>query len=222
MLKGIVFDLDGTLVDSLSVTFSGFNHCFTRQGLPELTPKEIMKHFGLGERQIFARMIGETLADQAYSDFVNYTQNEIRSIPLHEGAGDLIEYCKSKAIPISIVTGRSYDTTVMILKHHGIYDRFISIIAHDHVSLPKPSPEGILLALGKMKLSPKEIMYVGDSAMDVKAAQAAGSISVAALWDLLANHDELAGLNPHHMIRKPAELIPVWEKLKASSVDSIS
>ena len=211
MLKGIVFDLDGTLVDSLSVTFDGFNHAFLKLGSRKHTPQEIMKHFGVGERQIFAQMVGEANADAAYTLFTEYMTHAMGRVPMHSGAREVLEFVKSCQIPTAIVTGRGWTTTEIILKHHGILDQFITVVAHDHVKAGKPSPEGILLALSRMKLAPSEVMYVGDNWADTKAARAAGSISVAALWDHLADRSEIAPHEPHHWAEHPRDILKIWE-----------
>lgn len=94
----------------------------------------------------------------------------------------------------------------MILKHHRLLDRFVTIVANDHVGNPKPSPEGLFLALSRMKLDPKDVLFVGDSPVDMMASRAAGSQGVAALWDLLAKRDLLEPYQPHHWATHPVEI----------------
>ena len=211
MLKGIIFDLDGTLVDSLTTTFEAFNHGIVEHGGRIHAPHEIMKYFGPGEGQIFAKLIGEDKAESAYAACKNYLDANLARVPLHEGVGDLLEKIKSSGIPIAIVTGRSWDTTEMILKHHGLLDRFVTVIANDHVSSPKPSPEGINLALLRMKLEPTQAIYVGDSWVDIRAAHSAQCQGVAALWDALADRSQLEPHEPHHWAETPRLVWQVWE-----------
>lgn len=211
-IKGIVFDLDGTLVDSLSTTFDAFNHGISQHGGRLHTPHEIMAHFGTGETQIFAKLVGREKADQAYETFRAYVDQNIHRVPLHPGAGELLERLKSQGVPISIFTGRSWDTTELILTHHGLLDRFVTVVADDHVGHSKPSPEGLHLALSRMKLEPGQVLFVGDSAMDIRAAHSAGSNGVAALWDLLADREQLELHTPHHWAEKPAQVWEIFER----------
>lgn len=213
MLKGIVFDLDGTLVDSLSATFDAFNHGITQMGGRRHTPAEIMEYFGPGEREIFAQIVGRERAPRAYELCKAYMDENLGRAPLHGGVEELLENLKAAGVPISIVTGRSWDTTELILKHHRLLDRFVTVVANDHVDSPKPSPEGIRLALGRMRLEPSEVFYVGDSWVDIRAARSAGCPGVAALWDLMAAREHLAPHDPHHWAEKPAEIWELWEKL---------
>jgi HAD superfamily hydrolase (TIGR01549 family) len=216
-LRGLIFDLDGTLVDSLSSTFEAFNEGFRRCGAREHTPQEIMAHFGPGEGEIFARIVGREKAQEAMDAFLEHTQAQVGRAPLHAGVAELLESCKSAGVPVSIVTGRSWETTEMILRHHRVLDRFVTVICHDHVSSSKPSPEGILLACKRMSLDPHQVLYTGDHPVDIRAARSAGSGGVAALWDLLASREHLAAHDPHHWAERPAQVWELWLEHRARS-----
>lgn len=212
MLRGLIFDLDGTLADSLSLTWDAFNHGFRSVGSIDRTPKEIMAHFGTGEGEIFAKMIGRDRAAEAYDACRAYTETHVGRVPLHEGVPELLHRLRQAEVPLAIVTGRSWDTTEIILDHHGMKDWFMTVVAHDHVASSKPSPEGIHLALSRMKLNPEDILYVGDSHFDIRAAHNAGAGSVAALWDLLSTRDNLAPHLPHYWAEKPSDVWNLWSE----------
>ncbi|MBU6374574.1 MAG: HAD-IA family hydrolase [Bdellovibrionales bacterium] len=206
-VKGVVFDLDGTLVDSLKTTFEAFNHGIRLCGGREHSPEEIMAYFGPGEGEIFAKIVGQDLAVKAYTACRHYLDDHLADVPLHDGVLETLNELRARKLPLSIVTGRSWNTTEVILKHHGLLDRFITVIANDHVPLPKPAPLGIQLALKRMSFEPEEILYVGDSPVDIQASRSAGSRSVAALWDRLASQETLAAHDPHHWAHHPSELL---------------
>ncbi|NDD90599.1 HAD family hydrolase [bacterium] len=211
-VKGVVFDLDGTLVDSLQTTFEAFNHGIRLCGGREHSPEEIMAHFGPGEGEIFAKIVGRDLAVKAYTDCRKYLDDHLADVPLHDGVLETLNELRVRKIPLSIVTGRSWNTTEVILKHHGLLDRFVTVIANDHVPLPKPSPLGIQLALKRMAVRPEEILYVGDSPVDIQASKSAGSGSVAALWDRMASKEVLSQHEPHHWAHHPGELLDLLER----------
>ena len=216
IMRGIIFDLDGTLVDSLSVTFRAFNHGITQLGGREHTPQELMKYFGPGEGEIFAQILGADKARDAYQACMAYTDAHLGDVPLHSGIKELLDRLRSERVPVSIVTGRSWDTTELILKHHGLLSRFVTVVANDHVASPKPAPEGILLALSRMGFEPHEVFYVGDSPVDMVAARLAKSSGVAALWDLLAKRESLEAAKPHHWAKAPGEVWEIWERQSTS------
>lgn len=211
--QGIVFDLDGTLVDSLTFTLEGFNHGIASQGGKALPPAEIMKYFGPGEGDIFTAILGEEKSVPAYMAYQRFVDENLQKMPLHAGVPELLEQLKSASVPVAIFTGRSWGTTELILKHHGLLDRFTTIVASDHVNMPKPSPEGLHLALSRMKLRPADALFVGDSHFDMMAARSAGSRGVAALWDLLADRKSLEKHSPHYWAQKPAEIFEIHQSL---------
>ena len=212
-MRGIVFDLDGTLVDSLSVTIAAFNAGFVSQGGKRHTPQEVLSYFGQGEGDIFSRVVGPERSAAAYEVCRQYLDDHIDDVPLHLGVPELLNEVDLLQIPVSIFTGRSWQTTEMILKHHGILDRFLTVVASDHVGSSKPSPEGLLLALKRMKLEPAEVLMVGDSPLDIRAAHRAGAQGVAALWDLQADRKRLEIERPHHWSEKPGRVIEIFRTL---------
>lgn len=212
---GIVFDLDGTLVDSLTFTLEAFNHGIVSQGGRALSPAEIMKYFGPGEGDIFSAILGEAKSVPAYMAYQRFVDENLHKMPLHAGVSELLEQLKTAGVPIAIFTGRSWTTTELILKHHSLLDRFITIVASDHVNMPKPSPEGLHLALSRMKLRPSDALFVGDSHFDMMAARTAGSRGVAALWDLLADRKSLEKHSPHHWAQTPGEIFEIHKSYQA-------
>lgn len=213
-VRGIVFDLDGTLVDSLSATFDAFNHGITLHGGKSHTPHEIMAYFGPGEGEIFARIVGPEKCQAAHLAYVDHIQANMHRVPLHKGVAELLERIWSAGVPVSIFTGRSWPTTEMILKNHGMLEKFITVITHDQVTASKPSPEGLFKCLKAMGMESDEVLMVGDSPADIRAARDAESRGVAALWDLMADRKELESHDPHHWAENPGQVWKIWESLK--------
>jgi HAD superfamily hydrolase (TIGR01549 family) len=211
-LRGIVFDLDGTLVDSLGATFDAFNHSIEHFGGKRLTGEQILSYFGPGEGGIFARILGQENALPAYTRARDYFDRNIHHVSLHAGVGELLERLKSASVPISIFTGRGWETTEIILKAHRLLDRFITVVANDHVVDHKPSPEGLKLALARMGLEPAHALMVGDSRADIIAAKSAGSPGVAAAWDLMVDRPKLEAQRPEYWADTPGAIWDILHK----------
>ncbi len=209
MLKGILFDLDGTLVNSLHLTFNGFNEVFQTYGQPPKTPQEILRLFGPGEVKIFEKCVGAENAERALAQFVNYTRSRVSEAPLFEGALDALIECEKQGLKVGIVTGRGRESADLILSHHGIRHRFPIVVTHDDVSSSKPSPEGIHLALKHLNLSPEHSVYVGDMWMDVRAAKRAGCRSISATWDHAYDHEAVKLESPDRFCNSWNELFPL-------------
>jgi phosphoglycolate phosphatase/pyrophosphatase PpaX len=211
MLKCLLFDLDGTLVNSLAVTFEAFNYVFQKFGGRAHTPSEIMAYFGPGEREIFGRVLGEETKEEARSAYFEYTRSRMAMAPLFPGIDPLLATCRERGISVGVVTGRGRESTDYILGHHGLRERFGSIITHDDVASSKPSPEGILKALSEMGFKPEEAAYVGDMWMDVQAAHRAGCLAISAGWDVSHDRKACEREEPARFFEHPSKL-DAWLK----------
>ncbi len=208
--QAVVFDLDGTLINSLSVTFEAFNRGLESQGSKRLTGHEIMRHFGPSEVVILSKILGSKDKGAAAGAVCHaYMRDNVHGAPLHDGVAEMLDTLKSRGMPIAIVTGRGWESTEGILRHHGMLDRFVTVIANDHVAEPKPAPHGILMAAERIGVPAASVIYVGDSHFDMKAAHRAGAVAAAALWDELIDRPLLESTGPHHWLKHPRELFGV-------------
>jgi HAD superfamily hydrolase (TIGR01509 family) len=209
LLRGIIFDFDGTLVDSLGDAMASFNYAIERLGERPRTAEEIKRYFGTGADRILSQVLGdEAKGQKAFKFYKEHQALHAHHTSLHKGIEELLDRIAAEKVPTAIVTGRHSEDLAIAIEHHQIAHRFITLIADNHVMNSKPAPDGILLAAKRMGLSPGETMYVGDSPVDVRAARSAGAIAVAALWDLLARREQLEPHQPHHCAENPQQ---VWE-----------
>lgn len=205
---GIIFDCDGTLIDSLGPALESFNYALDQVNLPPRAPEVIKRHFGAGADRIFFNILGDQgLAMRAFEAYLDHQTELAKQMKLHDGIRELLDLATSREIPMGIVTGRHAKDLEIVLRPHKLGDYFQSLIADSHLPKSKPAPDGILLAAKQLGISPCDSIYVGDSIFDIKAAHAAGSIPVGALWDELAKEEELAIEKPEAMAKVPSE---VW------------
>ena len=212
MIKGIVFDFDGTLANSLISGLDGFNYAYEKMGMTKPESAEIKKYFGAGADRIFHRLLGDwPKALEAFEHYKVYrTENPFHST-WHTGVEELLEKIAVHQIPAAIVTGRHSEDLDLVSQHLGLAGRFVKVVCDNHVQASKPSPEGIILAAAALQLLPSEIIYVGDSSSDIEAAHAAGAIAVAALWDQSAIKDNFQ-TKPDHWAHTPEELWQIFLK----------
>ncbi len=202
-LRGILFDFDGTLADSLGSPMSSYYHALDQLGIQVKTDDDIRKYFGTGADRIFAEIIPDPLlAKKAFRHYLDFNRDKVSDCDWHEGMVDLLNEIQTRKIPTAIVTGRHSEDLEIVASHLGLGEYFSVAICDDHLSKSKPHPEGILLACQKLGLSPSEVLYVGDSKGDLDAARAAGAVAVAALWDktvnvkLLTDHSDYTANRP--------------------------
>ena len=205
---GIIFDCDGTLVNSLANAMISFNYALDKVGEAPRPPEVIKKYFGASADRILLNVLGdEAKAMKAFEFYLDRQSELALTTELHDGIRELLDLLEEKDIPIAIVTGRHERDLDLVLKPHRLADYFITLVADNHLPHSKPAPDGILLAAERMGLEPAQTFYVGDSIVDVQAAHAAGSVSVAALWDSLAKPEELTREKPKYQARQPWD---VW------------
>lgn len=208
----MIFDLDGTLIDSLSATFAALNHGIAAVGGSPLDPQELVKFFGPAETRIFEKIVGTDRAEAAFVASRDFMDRNLSNVPLHAGVAELLDALGRLSLPLAIFTGRGSETTRLILRHHGLLDRFAAVITSDDVVHSKPSPEGLNLALEKLGVEAGRALYVGDSPLDIVAARRAGAIAVAATWDRIVDRAALEAAGPDHRVEKPSDVLELVQR----------
>lgn len=204
---GIIFDCDGTLVDSLGQALESFNYALEKMGEPPRSPEIIKKYFGAAADRIFLGLLGDReKAHQAFELYLEHQSELAEATRLHEGIEELLETLSSENIPLGVVTGRHTRDLEILLKPHGLVSRFKVLVADSELPRSKPAPDGILLAARSMGIHPSRAFYVGDSVIDIQAARNAGCSSIAALWDQLAKKDGLGDAQPDFLAHVPSDV----------------
>ena len=188
--KGIIFDIDGTLTSTNELIFASFNHITKKYLGKAYSQEQIISLFGPTEDQILKEMCGNDFA-QAKKEYYDYYDSNHHMADLYPGINDLLFYLKKKNILLSIYTGKGRKAAIITLKKLGIHDYFDLIITGDDVAEHKPSAEGINKFIDKFELIKDDVLMVGDSPADVKAAKAAGVKIASVLWDSYAKEKVL-------------------------------
>ena len=178
-LKAVLFDMDGTLVDSIPSWHMTFNMALESQGYQTVAFEEFKKSI-LGQSteqdisRFFPKMSSQDLL-KLYSLFFPENLGHIRLFPK---TLSILEMLKKKGIKKAIVTNTPRNLMDMTLKHLGIGERFDILVCATDVENGKPDPQMLNLALDSMSLSCDEALLVGDTFFDMDAAQNCGVRSV--------------------------------------------
>lgn len=211
MKKLIIFDCDGTIMDSLGFAMDSFLYALEKIGRAPKGPEEIKQYFGSSADKIFLYYLkDQQLADRAFKLFLEHQEELSQETFLHSGMGEVIRVLKEKNYLLAIVTGRHTLDLEILLRPHGLLSLFDVAVADSDVATSKPSPEGIQLVLKKLGVDAQDACYIGDSAVDIRASHAASVTAVAALWDTHAKREELEAEAPHFMVERPIELLPLF------------
>ncbi len=204
-LRAVVFDLDGTLIDSLPLTFHAFRAAIEPFLKRPVTDREIYARFGPADHEIVAGFVGPAHAEEARDLLLSAYRSGLDRIRFFDGIPETVARIRSLGLKIGLCTGRGRPSTEVILGHLGMKDWFEVTVTGEEVPRPKPAPDGIIDTARRLGVPPGDVLYTGDSVMDVKAGIAAGALTVAAVW---AGTEEEEGLHEAHRIaRHPGDLI---------------
>ena len=189
--KAILFDLDGTLVNSKKMIFAAFNHVAENFLGRRYAPEEIVSFFGPSEEQTWAELLSADQLEEGINAYYAYYRQKQEDIIPYEGIPSLLDQLVNRKTPLAIVTGRGKRTTEMTVEHLQWQSYFSSIITNADIQRPKPHPECVSLACQELGVSPQEALMIGDSPMDIEAGRSAGSATAAAFWGTFGPRENL-------------------------------
>jgi len=217
----VIFDCDGTLVDSQHNIIAAMQRAFDAAGRPLPTPEAIRRQVGLTLEVAIARMLPEadekTVAELAenYRVVVRALRaGEGLSEPLYDGIHDLILALDHPEIFLGVATGKNLVGLEHTLTLHGLRDRFHTLQTADR-ALSKPHPDMIHRAMAETDTEPLQTVMIGDTSFDMEMARAAGATAIGVSWGYHPT-EELLQAGAHAVLAHPGELIPRLQSLSAS------
>lgn len=211
LYKAVVFDLDGTVVDSVELIVVSFQHAIREVLGRELSREDAIAWVGMPlaeQMQRFSPEHAEQLVE-VYREF-NHREHD-RMLTLYEGIQHLLAALREAGVKVGLVTSKSRFTTQMAFDLTGIESYFDATICAGEASGNKPLPDPILACLEQLGAEPAEAAYVGDSPSDIQAALAAGVIAIAVTWGVFPA-EKLVAEKPDvlvHTIRELAEKLGI-------------
>lgn len=211
-MKAVLFDLDGTLIDSAPQLIGALNQLRLKYNLPPipfLKARPFASHGAAGLLKAgFDIDKNDPLFDSRIGEFLDiYKEIFNQDVQCMDGVEALIQNLNHKKIPWGIVTNKSSKFSVPIVMAHPLLKLAQCLISGDDVNTPKPSPEGLMKAASMLSIQPSEVIYLGDDRRDIKAANDAGMISMIARYGYLEVGDDGKNWNAHHIIDKPIDLL---------------
>ncbi len=173
MVKAILFDLDGTLADTLCALGGAANAVLAEAGLPTHPMDAYRQFVGNGAKVLMERAAGKA-DDTLLSRFVEeYDRRCLMDTPPYDGVVGTLDLLKQKGIRFAVVTNKPHEQAVKLV-HHLFGERFDVVFGNQPCYARKPDPQSSLLAMETLGVTADECVFVGDSDVDVKTAHAAG------------------------------------------------
>lgn len=175
MFAGYIFDCDGVLFDSIQANIEFYNYLLKAFGKPPMTPEQVAYiHMATAEESVDYLFRGDSRLGEAQRLRLNTDYHRfIPFMKLAPGAKETLHSLKNQGRKLAICTNRSTSMEA-ILERFDLTRFFDCVVTALDVKTPKPDPEGLLLVLKALKISPEESLYVGDSPIDEEAARLAG------------------------------------------------
>jgi len=172
-IEGVLFDMDGTIVDAFPPIIRALNQTFVEFGLATMSDVDIKRHTGKGDCSMTA-LFGERKEAAGIRFLEIHDEDYLQRITPLDGAESLFQYLIAKNIPIGIVTSKSQIRAEAQLDVLGWSDYFGTVIGKLHGRPEKPDPAPVLLACEQLGISPASTVMLGDGLADMKAATRAG------------------------------------------------
>ncbi len=203
----LLFDLDGTLVDTIDLIVASFRHVLEDLAGRPFTRQEVIALFGPTEEAIIGRF-AEPAERQAACErfFSHYERHHERLVKVFPGVPELVREAAARGHPLALITNKGRRTTAITLDKSQLAACFRVVVTGDDVSRPKPHPEGIHLALERLGCDPGAAWYIGDAPVDVQAGRAAGTRTCAVLWGGVYEPERTLAASPDASCRTVGEL----------------
>ena len=221
MVKAAIFDMDGTLCNTLISINLGCNRAVERFGYPTI-PADVIKSFlGEGAEMLIKNCMNYFNDDnpkhfksalENYETYMNIHYNE--PVTVYVGMYDTVRDLKEMGVKIATLSNKGQRPLEGNVQRYFGLDLFDKVVGKTEGFIRKPAPDEAIKIAEEFGVSPSECIFIGDSINDIKCGKAAGMITAAALWGYETKED-LAKQNPDYMLEKHEELVDIVKKLNA-------
>lgn len=207
-INTIIFDFDGTLVNTNQVVINSWQHTYRAVEGKEHPEEEIVKTFGEPLQVSMEKAFPNHNVEEMIDIYRGYQINHFTDmIELFPGMEQLIHQLKEKGYGVAIVTSRTRESTMSGLEKFKLTPLIDCIVSCDDTDKHKPHPEPALMALRQMGVTADQALMIGDSMFDIKCAHGAGMKAVLVGWALAVSEAEKSGADrPEYIIEKAEDL----------------
>ena len=217
MIKACIFDLDGTLADTLESMAYVTNEIMQKYGLKTLPTDNFRYYSGEGADMLMQR----ALKDAGDKELIHYEEGRrlyremfaadpMYKVVPYEGMPETLKELKKRGIRLAVCSNKPHPAAVKVIAQlYG--DDFDMVLGQSDAIRRKPAPDGPLMIAGKFGVRPEECMYVGDTSTDMKTGKAAGMFTVGALWGF-RDREELNANGADLVAEHPTDLVKISEE----------
>lgn len=214
-IQAVLFDLDGTLIDSAPDLGAAADAMRTDRGMPSLPLDCYRPMAGAGARGMLGVAFGVTPDAPDFvalreEFFCNYEARMMRSTILFDGVAQMVDSLQQRGLRWGIVTNKSKRFTTPLVASIAAFSSSAVVVSGDTTPYSKPHPEPLLFAARSLNVAPEYCLYVGDDERDILAGKAAGMATVAATYGYLGSQADTAQWAADAEINSPAQLLQLF------------
>lgn len=208
----VLFDLDGTLIDSAPDLAAAANHLREQRGLPPMPYEALRPMVGAGARGMVGAAFGVAPGDEGFEvlrdEFLaRYAEVLLERTAVFDDVAPLLQGLEARKLPWGVVTNKATRFTEPVLQGLGLRVRAAAVVCGDTTPFAKPHPEPLLEAARRLGVAPQACAYVGDDLRDVQAGRAAGMATFVAAWGYLGQGSPVEHWGADAVLESPAELL---------------
>lgn len=216
-IRAVMFDLDGTLLDTAPDFIVVVNQLLAEQQRPALAAETIRAGVSNGSAALIKLAFAIDESSEQFEPLrrrlleLYLAHIAVYTIPF-PGINELLDKLADNNIAWGIATNKPATYTLPLMAALDIHPAPLSVICPDHVTRSKPDPESLFLASKQLGCAPDEIIYIGDHKRDIDCGKGAGSITIAAAYGYLDEGDDPANWNADYCVNHANEIWPIIEK----------
>jgi phosphoglycolate phosphatase len=213
-LQAFIFDLDGTLLDTLGDLAASVNYALQTCGMPQHSIDDVRRFVGNGVRLLMERAVPDGAAnprfEEAFSTFrQHYMQHSLDTTRPYDGIMEMLEVLRQRGYRTAVVSNKFYAATQELCQHFFADSIEVAIGEHEAEGIrKKPAPDTVNEALRQLGVSREQAVYVGDSDVDIATAVASGMPCISVLWGF-RDREFLIAHGATQFISHPSELLTI-------------
>lgn len=214
MKHAVIFDLDGTLLNTLGDLRAATNHALEVRGLPPHSMEEIRQFIGNGIRLLICRAMPEGTSeaeiDAALDDFKAYYAAHIhdRTVP-YDGIPQLLTALRKRGIQVAVLSNKIDSASQQLIEY--FFPGKTDVVFGEHVGVPrKPDPTSCRMVMQQLGVQPEQVLYVGDSGTDMQTAKNAGLYAVGVTWGFRSK-EVLLKYGADVLVHRPEQILQILD-----------
>ncbi|NPB05557.1 MAG: HAD-IA family hydrolase [Aquificae bacterium] len=213
MVELVVFDLDGTLIDTAPDLYAAFCDTAAEYGLKPPPYEEFCRHIGGGAYGFLEPFFPKELLEEALQRLRRHYLEKyaFKNSRPYEGIYEVLETLKGEGYKLAVATNKITEGALRVLKAARMDRYFDLVVGRDLPPAHKPDPAHVLFLTERLGVSPRKTLVVGDRSDDVLAAKGAGALSAYALWGYA---EPLDGTRPDFLLKRPKEVLSLVRELR--------